>query len=920
MSLDSLLHFISSSGSGRHEESDLAFAEVDSTGRITSINPFGRLAWGWRTGTVLDGDLRFALDGLTSDVPEELPILAGGLYLRGMRFGDREGWFLIGYEPEQATQAGQQVSFRSLMDRIPMPACTFNTHGLARYVNEAAAAALGGSAPSLTGQPVLAELIHPEDRWKLAEVVELAAGEGSSHTSVRFGSAGQSGILHVVQSVPDEFHAIILPLSADHGSPDACVVPETFYQTFLEQGPVGIVYLDAQGRVTFENHHFRSLVGSDPSDSWLGFPLSAVRILDGAVSGQIVASLEKGEAWTGPATLRDHEEGPARRHLHIHASPIHHPDGPRIGAALMIEDRTDLENGRSALEHYERTELIKSSLRSLSVDHPEPIRFRERATALISEAFSVDAALLLGLSMAKERLVMVSQWAASGQPIDPVSIPRAQMVTGEHQPFGRFIRGTETTGLMLDSEADVWLDPIHDNEQFAGYFALIWNKGSRDAEWATEAKLNEVIRLFESLYSSIQMAARYRTTVAAIDDSLFGFSFTSTGGRQYHFITDQIEILTGHHGSEITGVSHSSIDWMQDVVHPEDAPRVRAHHRTLQDGHESRITYRVRHQDGTIRWLREHATPRTDATGMIAINGILTDVSEQKAAEVVLLQAKKEAEASDRSKTAFIATMSHEIRTPLGAVNGFSQLLEKELDEFEEELPYDLPEQVREFVTAISERSRKLQSLVEDLFELSNVEMGKASLRMQTTDVLPLVRNVVSTHRSAIEEKGLDVRVTLPETDCPARIDARRLTQVLDNLVSNAVKFTDRGRISVAVECKATELRLIVEDTGIGISEDYMEHIFNPFSQEEDWKNRRFEGTGLGLALVKRLVELMGGGIECESRKGFGSRFAVVFSLEQAPTGREPQADRPSFPESGGDGMLRPNGSSNPLIIRGGSS
>lgn len=914
MSLDSLLHFISSSGAGRHEESDLAFAEVDAEGRITSINPFGRLAWGWRAGTELDGDLRFALEGLTSDVPEELPIMAGGLYLRGMRFGDREGWFLIGYEPELASQAGQQVSFRSLMDRISMPACTLNTNGLARYVNEAAASVVGESAQSWIGRPILAELIHPEDRWKLAEVVELAAGEGSSHTSVRFGQLGQSGVLHLVQSVPDEFHAIILPLTGEVEGPEAGVVPETFYQSFLEQGPVGVVYLDAQGRVTFENHIFRTIVGSSASDSWLGYPISALHVLDRETSDNITASIENGVSWTGPAILRDREGGPIRRHLHIHAAPIHLPDGSRIGAALMVEDRTDLENGRNALAQYERTEALKSALRSLSADYSEPIVFRERATALIAEAFCVDSAFLLGLSMAKERLVSISQWAASGKATDPVSVPRAQLAEGEVEPFGRFIQDPETAGMMQESETEVWLDPIRDNDQFAGYFALTWAPGKRDKDWATESKLNEVFRLFETLYSGIQMAARYRTTVAAIDDSLFGFSFTSEGGRQYHFVTDQIEILTGYHSSEITGVAAGGMDWMKNIVHPEDAPRIRAHHRTLQDGHESRITYRIQHKDGTIRWLREHATPRMDATGLIAINGILSDVSEQKAAEVVLLQAKKEAEASDRSKTAFIATMSHEIRTPLGAVNGFSQLLEKELDEFEEELPYDLPDQVREFVTAISERSQKLQALVEDLFELSNVEMGKASLQMQTVDVVPLVRSVASTHGPAIKEKGLDLRVSLPDAACPVRIDKRRFSQVVENLVSNAVKFTEQGRIDIAVERVGTALHLVVEDTGIGISEDYMERIFNPFSQEENWKNRRFEGTGLGLALVKRLVDLMGGHIECESRKGFGSRFVVVLSLDEDLVNRELHANRPSFPETGGDGMAGATGSSFPFI------
>lgn len=906
MSLDSLLHFISSSGSDPHEDADLAFAEVDAHGRITSINPFGRLAWGWRTGTQLEGDLLLALDGLGTDSPEELPIMLGGLHLRGMSFGDKDGWFLIGHEPEHGPEAGQQLSFRSLMDRIPMPACSLNTNGLARYANAAAAGVLGLDVASMVGQPVLAELIHPEDRWKLAEVVELAAGDGSSHTTVRFGHSGQTGVLHVVQSVPDEYHAIILPISGELGVPQSRIVPETFYQSFLEQGPVGILYLDAQGRVTFENHHFRSIVGSSSSDSWLGFPLSAVRILDQDAASDIMAALDEGTPWTGKVSLRESEDGPVRNHLQIHAAPIKHPDGHRIGAALMVEDRTDLEQGKQTLVHYERLESVKADLRALSSSCPAPAGFRQKATELLAEVFGADQAFLLGLSMPKERLVEIARTHAESD-VDTISIARAPLAFAEAQRFGSFILPTESYGLPLPERGEMWLDPVHDNEQFAGFVALVWESGSRDVEWASEARMNEVLRLFESLYSSIQMAARYRTTVAALDDALFGFSFLPGMGRQYYFITDQIEMLTGYHASEISGVATRKVDWMSDVVHPDDAPRVRAHHRTLQDGHESRISYRIRHSDGNVRWLREHATPRTDATGLISVNGILADVSEQKAAEIVLLQAKKEAESSDQSKTAFIATMSHEIRTPLGAVNGFAQLLEKELDDFEEELPYDLPDLVREFVSAISERSQKLQALVEDLFELSNVEMGKASLQIRSRDIVSMTCSVTDQHEIHAAEKGLEFVVVLPESSCFAMVDERRYRQVVDNLLSNAIKFTDRGRVRLRITTSGDEVSVSVEDTGVGISEDYQERMFDPFSQEEDWKNRRFEGTGLGLALVNRLVDMMGGRVEVDSRKGFGSSFTI-----HLPKGEEAHSPIPHG-YVGGDGMASRVSSSRPF-------
>ena len=763
MSLDSLLHFISSTSSNGPEATDLAFAEVDPMGRIVSINPFGRLAWGWRSGTELSTELILALEGLGSEHPTELPIKEGGLHLRGMCIGKREGWFLVGFEPGKESRAGDQFSFRSMMDQIPQPAICLNTSGLAWYVNEATAKELGRKVSALQGRPVLSELVHPEDRWKLAELLELAARDGSAHSVIRFGVHNRTGVLHLVQSGADEFQALILPvISSD--SEEESPTADSFYRSFLEQGPIGVVYLDATGSVTFENHVFRSIVGEEASDSWLGLRLTNIDRLDDMSTKALLRSIHNQGTFTGMVRLIDPASARPTHHLRIHASAIRHPENGVVGTALMIEDHTKLVNNQQELEWVERSEKVKALLRELATDHNDPSAFLNSATAMLGEAFKADSAMFLGLSIGKDRLVDISAWYLKDN-IHPdqavVSLRRSMLTELESGRFGRFITcGAGTTNPLCEAlEArECWVDALRDNDQFAGHFVFVWSSSIREAQWATASRLNEVVRLFEALYSRLQAAASYRMTVAALDDALFGFSFLPDGGRRYHFATEQFELLTGNHPSVLLAEPQVSLNWMSEIVHEEDLSLVRAHHRTLQDGHESRITYRINHRDGSIRWLREYATPRTDATGMTAVNGILSDVSEQKAAEIVLLQAKKEAESSDRLKTAFIATMSHEIRTPLGAVNGFAQLLAKELEEFEEELPYDLPEQVHEFASAISERSQKLLTLVHDLFELSNIEMGKAAMQSKLAEPARLVRASVEKIRLEAERKGLKLR------------------------------------------------------------------------------------------------------------------------------------------------------------------
>ena len=887
MSLDALLHFISASPSPDQNDPELAFAEVGPQGFVTSINPFGRLAWGWRVGTTVPQDLLIALECVRDDDPAELPVTLGGLHLKGLAKQNQEGWFVIGYEPEGSAGKRDQFSFRALMDKLPQPAVSLNMSGLSKYVNEAVGIEFGIPPKELISRPILSELIHPEDRWKIAELMELAAKDGSSHASVRFGKTSKIGVLHLVRSDGDEFQAVILPMESEDRLVDGSYVQESIFQSFLEQGPIGVLYLDTDGRVTFENHYFRGLVGEDPDSSWLGLTLQEVDHISTESAYKILAATRSKTPGAIQIDLIHPVTKTVTRHIQVQAAGILHPDGNLIGATLLIEDRTEWVRQEQELDRLERSEKVKNGLRELATTSPDPRTFREAAIQLIGDAVGACRASLLGLSVGKDRMVEVSGWSRSEHFQTPESIDREELSYFENMLSGQFLRHSDIEGFGICDRMEAktcWLAPVKDNGQFAGFIVFAWKKIDSSPDFASISFLHDVTGLFESLYSWIQLGARYRTTVASIDDALFGFSFFKDGARKYHFATNQFKLLTGYAPETLMQEGRESVDWALDIVHAEDANILRTHNLTLLEGHESRVTYRIHHKDGTIRWLREHATPRRDATGMTAVNGIVSDVSEQKAAELVLLQAKKEAEASDRSKTAFIATLSHEIRTPLGAVHGFTQLLEKELEELEEEMPNDLPEHVREFMTAITERSQQLLALVDDLFELSNIEMGKTTVQLAEVSLTTSVRGAVEKARSGAERKGLNLQLSMHDNDIQIIGDNRRISQVVDNLLSNAVKFTEEGGINVGVSRTADMATIEVTDTGVGISVDYLDQLFVAFSQEEDWRNRKYQGTGLGLALVNRLVTMMDGEIEVESEKGTGSTFKVSFPLAKPAT------------------------------------
>ncbi|MDX2010698.1 MAG: ATP-binding protein [Myxococcaceae bacterium] len=233
-----------------------------------------------------------------------------------------------------------------------------------------------------------------------------------------------------------------------------------------------------------------------------------------------------------------------------------------------------------------------------------------------------------------------------------------------------------------------------------------------------------------------------------------------------------------------------------------------------------------------------------------------------------------ELEAASRAKSAFLATMSHEIRTPMNGVLGLTEVL----------LSGPLDVETREKLGLVRESGHTLVALINDILDYSKFEAGKLTITPTDFDLRALVDEVTALHRAPAQLKGvglvLSLEGALPKT---VRGDGLRLRQVLSNLVSNAVKFTERGEVRVVVGLASAEplrVRVSVADTGIGISAGAVERLFSPFEQAERSTTRRFGGTGLGLALSRNLVRLMGGDITVESVEGVGSRFWFDVPLE----------------------------------------
>ncbi|MFN0113974.1 MAG: ATP-binding protein, partial [Paracoccaceae bacterium] len=269
------------------------------------------------------------------------------------------------------------------------------------------------------------------------------------------------------------------------------------------------------------------------------------------------------------------------------------------------------------------------------------------------------------------------------------------------------------------------------------------------------------------------------------------------------------------------------------------------------------------------------------------------DITDAVRREAELDEAREKAEAASRTKSAFLANMSHEIRTPMNGVVAMADLL----------LDTGLGEEQRLFAETIKSSGEALLTIINDVLDYSKIEADKMRLYPEPFDLERAIHEVLVLLQPSAGDKGLrlmaDFDVALPTHYLG---DRGRIRQILTNLAGNAVKFTEKGQVTVRVSgvdlpSGETELTLTVEDTGIGIAPEHAEHIFGEFNQVEDQSNRRFEGTGLGLAITQRLVALMGGTIWVDSVKGEGSVFGVRLRLPAveppAPPARLAPGDRP---------------------------
>ncbi|MER2265550.1 response regulator [Methylobacterium oxalidis] len=412
------------------------------------------------------------------------------------------------------------------------------------------------------------------------------------------------------------------------------------------------------------------------------------------------------------------------------------------------------------------------------------------------------------------------------------------------------------------------------------FYPLRGEAGERDVEGVGLVVLDETIRRMAQ-----DRLARSEERFRSLIEASAAIVWTADPDGALHPRQSAWTRFTGQEEGAYAGLG------FLDAVHPDDRGHTRAawaHAVRTLTPYETE--HRLLRRDGAYRYMGVRAVPLLDADGRLREwVGTHSDITERKEAEAQIAAAKEAAEEANRAKSQFLANMSHELRTPLSAVIGYSEMLQEELEDLgEPALTADMRK--------IESNARHLLGLINDVLDLSKIEAERVEIFAEDFCVSEVVEEVAATVEGLVAKKGNALTLALAPDLGSAHTDVTKLRQCLINLLSNAAKFTENGRITL---CAAREpdgtLRFSVSDTGIGMNPEQVGRLFERFTQADASTTRRFGGTGLGLSITRAFAHMLGGEIGVESREGEGTTFTLRLPARyRAPAEEEPPAPSPA--------------------------
>lgn len=373
-----------------------------------------------------------------------------------------------------------------------------------------------------------------------------------------------------------------------------------------------------------------------------------------------------------------------------------------------------------------------------------------------------------------------------------------------------------------------------------------------------------VVVVFQDLSYFKQTEELIKIQTSALNSAYNGIMITDASANII-YVNDAMYNLTGYLREELIGKSASIF---KSNLHPDTF--FLKMWRTISDGKTWKGEVQNRRKNGEPYYEEMSITPLKNEQGEIThFISVKEDISDRKKAEIELIKAKDDAQRSDRLKSEFLAQMSHEIRTPINIISNFMQI-------YEDELQQKLSPELKKSISAVRIESHRIISTIDSIVNMAQLKAGTFKPRLQKIDLYEsVIKPSIDQWAEHAENKNLQLLVSGKLENIFIEADSYSLGQAINHIVDNAIKYTDKGTVQINSKCETENVIITIADTGNGISEDYLPRIFEPFTQEYQGYNRKYEGNGLGMALVKQYCSLNNASITIESEKWIGTTVKI---------------------------------------------
>ncbi len=730
------------------------------------------------------------------------------------------------------------------------------------YLSPAAERVYGRPIQAFFDNPKLwLEVVHPDDLEQVSPFTQTALEMGSNDMEYRIlrpdGEVrwlrDRARVTYDEQGTPLRLDGITTDITQRKQAEEALRETNQRLQALIQSSPLAITSLEPGGRVKTWNAAAERMFGWSATEV-IGKPLPTVSVDDIDEFHRVLQRVLQGESITGMEVVRQKRDG-TPIHISLSKAPLFDARGQIDGIMAVIADISDRKQAEISLRDSEAK--FRAFLESAS----EAIIVTDANGAIVvfnakaEELFGYDHTEVLGSTV---EFLMPERFHQRHV---------AHRVAYREQPTKRSMSKTKNLfarrkdGTEFPIEAG--LSPVQTK---GGTFVMTFLTDITERKQAEE----EIKRLNESLKRyAREIETRYQQIVELAEEGIWVIDDKA----KTTYVNQAITKMLGYTESEILGHPISKFI-SEGTQHPCCS--------LINFGNLSQVEkceLKLKTSSGKDLWTYMSVSPALDENGKtLWACALVYDITERKQTEEQIKEsserislANAELARATRLKDEFLANMSHELRTPLNAILGLSEALQ-------EEVYGGLTDKQRKSLATIEQSGKHLLELINDILDLSKIESGKVELQIAPVSLEDLCESSLTFVRQLAHKKTIRLNSKIAEGIGDIEVDERRIRQVLVNLLSNAVKFTPEGgevRLEVEANSEAEILQFSVIDTGIGIAPENIDKLFRPFVQLDSSLSRRYTGTGLGLALVRRVVELHGGSVSLESEVGKGSRFTV---------------------------------------------